>query len=111
MCNGKYVGKDTNGFKDWFPSQKCDQNFSGASGSMEKEAAGIVWKRLLSKGFRYTTILSDSDVKKLKRCLCGATQNANERLNAKIWTKCLKIVNIGYQWILSGVYRSSHIRI
>lgn len=49
----------------WFDSHKplCQANYDGSSPAMETEAAGILWKRSESLGFRYVSLISDGDSK------------------------------------------------
>ncbi|GFS81453.1 uncharacterized protein TNCV_895971 [Trichonephila clavipes] len=47
---------------------ECDINHLGSSTSMEMEAALTLWKRSTSLGFRYITVLSDGDCKRLTTC-------------------------------------------
>ena len=46
------------------------------------------------------TRLSDNDL--LKRCLLGATQNANESLHAAIWAKCPKTSFVGLERVIAA---------
>ena len=38
----------------------------------------------------------------LRRCLKGATQNANESLHSKVWAKCPKTGFVGYQRVVAA---------
>ena len=38
----------------------------------------------------------------LRRCLTGGTQNANESLHAKVWTKCPKTGIVGLQRVIAA---------
>ena len=55
-------------YNDWFQGHKpsCDINHEGSCGAMEKMEAAAIWKRSVSKNsFRYTTVLSDGDTKRV----------------------------------------------
>ena len=41
----------------------CEKNFNGTAGMMEVMAAEILWRRSMSLGFRYITMVSDGDSK------------------------------------------------
>lgn len=67
VCNNtkKELGEQTAEFEIWHKGHKsaCELNHTGSSASMEMEAALTLWKRSVSYGFRYTTLLSDGDAK------------------------------------------------
>lgn len=51
-------------YDEWYKTVhagKCQSNFSGLSGAMEREAAVRMWNRSEDKGYRYVTFLSDGD--------------------------------------------------
>ncbi|KAE8749128.1 hypothetical protein FOCC_FOCC004036 [Frankliniella occidentalis] len=59
---------DGEDFEKWKKAHEengeCDVNYSGSSGKMEVEGAGILWQRSLEKNkMRYTSVLSDGDAK------------------------------------------------
>lgn len=51
----------------WLVTHKaiCERNFEGSSPMMESIATEKIWSRSLDHGFRYTTLISDGDSKKL----------------------------------------------
>nr|KAI8751338.1 hypothetical protein BgiMline_015869 [Biomphalaria glabrata] len=53
----------------WYNAHKqsCDINHFGSSGSMEQQAAVIMWSRSVEKnGFRYKSVISDGDTNTIK---------------------------------------------
>lgn len=58
-------GESSAEYSIWYSGHEsvCEINHTGSSGSMEMEAAMVLWKRSTSLGFRYTTLLSDGDCK------------------------------------------------
>ena len=64
-AKARFGGSDTAKFHVWFQSHKndCNKNYTRAAGGMEVTAAEIMWGRSESKGFRYTTMVSDSDAR------------------------------------------------
>ena len=59
------LGTDTAELQIWSEGHKskCLQNFLGSPNAMEVAAAEIIWKRSISTGIRYCSILSDGDAK------------------------------------------------
>ena len=57
------MGKEA--YDAWFAEHRktCSVNHIGSSGLMEVGASEVMWRRSLSKGFRYTTLISDGDSK------------------------------------------------
>ena len=64
----RFGGKATAAFQQWFADHRdeCQRNHQGSSGSMEKAAAELLWRRSVDRGFRYTTLLSDGDANTFK---------------------------------------------
>ena len=63
----QHGGRDTAKFQAWLARHtNCNENYDGASGGMEVEAAEILWGRSLDCGFRYTTMMSDGDSRTFK---------------------------------------------
>ncbi|GFS70866.1 uncharacterized protein TNCV_2897921 [Trichonephila clavipes] len=59
------LGETTAEYDVWYSGHKnyCQINHFGTSGAIEMKAAAKIWSRSEACGFRYTTLLSDGDVK------------------------------------------------
>ena len=57
-------------FQEWYTahksSGKCQKNFEGKAGEMEKRIAVLLWQRSCDLGFRYVTFLGDGDTASYK---------------------------------------------
>ena len=64
-AKARFGGSETAKFHAWFRSHEndCNKNYTGSAGSMEVTAAEIMWGRMVFKGFRYTTMVSDGDAR------------------------------------------------
>ena len=64
------MGSESQEFLDWMAKHQdsCNSNFTGSSPAMEAEGASILWGRSVEKNrLRYTTVISDGDVKSIVR--------------------------------------------
>ena len=61
---GDHMAKDSDEYREWKRAHECNKNFHGTPGAMDAAIAEILWRCSEQRhGFRYVTVLSDSDAK------------------------------------------------